>query len=226
VLELYERYRQNPGSVDPATRKAFESWTPPSETADAQPQAINGITVQKIVGAANLAECIRRYGHLAAQLDPLGSPPIGDPSLSPGRARHHRRRPSPASRIAGRGTGRGYIRERLRGDRKAAAGLLLNGRIRLRACIRAGRTRMAAARRRVRTIPSADGRAERPKPCSTASHKSRCSSAFCSGRSPEKRASRSKASTCSVPVLDEIICGAADHGARHAVLGMAHRGRS
>jgi 2-oxoglutarate dehydrogenase E1 component len=84
VLELYERYRQNPGSVDPATRKAFESWTPPSETADAQPQAINGITVQKIVGAANLAECIRRYGHLAAQLDPLGSPPIGDPSLSPG----------------------------------------------------------------------------------------------------------------------------------------------
>jgi 2-oxoglutarate dehydrogenase E1 component len=28
-----------------------------------------------------------------------------------------------------------------------------------------------------------------------------------------------------VPILDEIICGAADHGARHAVLGMAHRGR-
>ena len=28
-----------------------------------------------------------------------------------------------------------------------------------------------------------------------------------------------------VPMLDEMICGAADHGARHAVLGMAHRGR-
>src|SRR5581483_1659421 len=28
-----------------------------------------------------------------------------------------------------------------------------------------------------------------------------------------------------VPILDEIICGAAEHGARHAVLGMAHRGR-
>src|SRR4029079_1219018 len=28
-----------------------------------------------------------------------------------------------------------------------------------------------------------------------------------------------------VPILDEIICGSADHGARHAVLGMAHRGR-
>jgi 2-oxoglutarate dehydrogenase E1 component len=28
VLELYERYRQDPQSVDPATRTAFESWTP------------------------------------------------------------------------------------------------------------------------------------------------------------------------------------------------------
>src|SRR4029079_4406087 len=28
-----------------------------------------------------------------------------------------------------------------------------------------------------------------------------------------------------VPILDEIICGAAEHGARHAVLAMAHRGR-
>ena len=28
VLELYERYRQNPESVDPATREAFKSWTP------------------------------------------------------------------------------------------------------------------------------------------------------------------------------------------------------
>ena len=83
VLELYERYRQNPDSVDAETRKAFESWTPPAQPAGAQPQATAGpVDIQKIVGAANLADCIRRYGHLAAQLDPLGSAPIGDPSLS------------------------------------------------------------------------------------------------------------------------------------------------
>ena len=35
------------------------------------------------VGAVNLAQSIRRYGHLAAQLDPLGSRPVGDPSLLP-----------------------------------------------------------------------------------------------------------------------------------------------
>ena len=80
VLELYERYRQNPESVDAETRKTFESWTPPAEAGGAQ--STSGISIQKIVGAASLADCIRRYGHLAAQLDPLGSPPIGDPSLA------------------------------------------------------------------------------------------------------------------------------------------------
>src|ERR1041385_5502197 len=66
VLELYERYRQNPDSVDAATRKAFESWTPPAETAGTQPQVISGVsvregyggqvTIQKNVGGATLPE--------------------------------------------------------------------------------------------------------------------------------------------------------------------------
>src|SRR5262245_60752629 len=81
VVELYERYRQNPESVDPETRAVFEQWTPVDalQGASAAPHA----AVHIIVGAANLAESIRRYGHLAARLDPLGSQPIGDPSLSP-----------------------------------------------------------------------------------------------------------------------------------------------
>src|SRR3990167_8361042 len=84
VLELYERYRQNPEAVDPETRRAFETWTPsaepaPTETTGAAPS----LDTRVIVGAANRVESIRRYGHLAAHLDPLGSAPIGDPSLSP-----------------------------------------------------------------------------------------------------------------------------------------------
>ena len=82
VFELYERYRQNPDSVDAATRRIFEAWTPTEPAAPASP-APQGVNVQNIVGAANLAECIRRYGHLAARLDPLGSEPVGDPSLLP-----------------------------------------------------------------------------------------------------------------------------------------------
>jgi len=82
VLELYERYTKDPASVDPASRAIFERWTPP--TADeAAPPAESGVSVRRAVGAVNLAQSIRRYGHLAAQLDPLGSKPPGDPSLLP-----------------------------------------------------------------------------------------------------------------------------------------------
>src|SRR3954467_3584535 len=82
VLEAYERYRQNPASVDPETRALFETWTPPVEdTAAAIDGAAAGLPLQKMVGAVNLADSIRRYGHLAAQLDPLGGKAPGDPSL-------------------------------------------------------------------------------------------------------------------------------------------------
>ena len=72
VFELYERYRQNPDSIDPATRKIFEAWTPVEPDAPGSAAQAPAVGVQKIVGAANLTECIRRYGHLAAQLDPPG----------------------------------------------------------------------------------------------------------------------------------------------------------
>jgi 2-oxoglutarate dehydrogenase E1 component len=86
VLELYEKYRQDPQSVDAATREVFESWTPadavaPAAAATAPAGASPDVHV--IVGAANLAESIRRFGHLAAQLDPLGSAQIGDSTLLP-----------------------------------------------------------------------------------------------------------------------------------------------
>jgi 2-oxoglutarate dehydrogenase E1 component len=75
VVELYERFRQNPESVDPATREVFEQWAPVDATSEGGTDV--RVDVHKIVGAANLAESIRRYGHLAARLDPLGSDPIG-----------------------------------------------------------------------------------------------------------------------------------------------------
>jgi len=78
VLELYDRYRRDPASVDPETRAIFDQWTPPGESVAVE----GGMAYEKIVGAARLAQSIRRYGHLAAKLDPLGlRPPPGDPSL-------------------------------------------------------------------------------------------------------------------------------------------------
>jgi 2-oxoglutarate dehydrogenase E1 component len=82
VLELYERFRKDPSSVDPATRALFEQGPPPAAEATPTPAA-DGRALEKAVGAVNLAQSIRRYGHLAAQLDPLGKRPHGDPTLLP-----------------------------------------------------------------------------------------------------------------------------------------------
>src|SRR5688500_4352384 len=85
VYELYERFQRDPGSVDEATRTLFTNWSPDGE---AQPALGNGeapsVDTTAAIAAFNLAESIRRFGHLAARLDPLGiADPIGDPSLDP-----------------------------------------------------------------------------------------------------------------------------------------------
>src|SRR5437764_7458599 len=83
VLELYERYRQNPASVDAASRAIFDTWSPEDQLT-AEQEAIPEIApieVSKIVAASALVHAIRSRGHLGAHLDPLGSEPLGDPAL-------------------------------------------------------------------------------------------------------------------------------------------------
>jgi len=86
VLELYDRFRRDPASVDPATRAAFETWTPPADEsrpagATSSTAAADGVRPELYVGLVKLSGSIRRYGHLAAKLDPLGSERQGDPAL-------------------------------------------------------------------------------------------------------------------------------------------------
>jgi 2-oxoglutarate dehydrogenase E1 component len=86
AAELYDEFRRDPASVDAATRAFFERSGPPPEmpelgAPDSASRAASD-AVATIVGAVNLAESIRKFGHLAAQLDPLGSTPQGDPSLN------------------------------------------------------------------------------------------------------------------------------------------------
>ena len=90
VLELYDRFRRDPASLDPATRAFFELGPPPADlrvtaaaATTAPPRADEPQSLLRIVGAVNFAQSIRRYGHLAAQIDPLGSRPMGDPALEP-----------------------------------------------------------------------------------------------------------------------------------------------
>ncbi|MDQ3412577.1 MAG: 2-oxoglutarate dehydrogenase E1 component [Chloroflexota bacterium] len=89
VLDLYDQYLANPAAVEPELRAFFTDFTPPNlngttTVLPASAPAKPGVDIKAVVGAASLAEAIRDWGHLAAQLDPLGSPPIGAPELDPG----------------------------------------------------------------------------------------------------------------------------------------------
>jgi len=81
VLDLFERYRQDPAAVDAASRAAFAGWTPPATAAG--PRRASEPDVSAAAATAALAQGIRLFGHLGAQLDPLGAPPPGDPQLDP-----------------------------------------------------------------------------------------------------------------------------------------------
>jgi 2-oxoglutarate dehydrogenase E1 component len=77
VLELYERYQNNPDSVDEAARALFRQWKPTGQAAGAPA----GIHLNKLMAVANLAQAIRSYGYLAARLSPLADPQAKDPIL-------------------------------------------------------------------------------------------------------------------------------------------------
>src|SRR5262245_58072110 len=98
ALELYERFQQNPNSVDSAAREWLSKLPkPPAQSANrGTPEPPNSGTSEPpnsgtaeprnpgtLLGSFNYVQCIRRYGHLAATIDPLGSTPTGDPLLEP-----------------------------------------------------------------------------------------------------------------------------------------------
>ena len=90
IAEAFENYRRDPSSVDESWRQFFRfaenlgGVLPTSaETAGAPRGAIDASLLAKAAGAASLADSIRAYGHLAAEIDPLGNTPPGTPELTP-----------------------------------------------------------------------------------------------------------------------------------------------
>jgi 2-oxoglutarate dehydrogenase E1 component len=84
IAEVYEAYRRDPASVDESWRQFFRF----AESIAGGATGTGGIGagesfLRKVAGAASLLGAIERYGHLAVQLDPLGSPPLGAAELKP-----------------------------------------------------------------------------------------------------------------------------------------------
>ncbi|MED4866190.1 2-oxoglutarate dehydrogenase E1 component [Heyndrickxia faecalis] len=87
VMDLYEQYLEDPESIDEEARKVFDQWGAPAVSEGGSPtqgQAdisfqlpANPTIFSKMVAAVKLADNIRTFGHLAADINPLQKP-VGD----------------------------------------------------------------------------------------------------------------------------------------------------
>ncbi len=73
ILDLHDRYQNDPDTVDESTRKFF---------ANRKNEGLSGVDLHVLMGAINLAQAIRSHGYLAAHLDPLGTSTTDDPILT------------------------------------------------------------------------------------------------------------------------------------------------
>lgn len=75
VMELYEIYLENPELVEEDIRGLFDKYGPPSEETAHESTSITNVSdevaTEKIIAAVSLADKIRGYGHLAADIYPL-----------------------------------------------------------------------------------------------------------------------------------------------------------
>jgi 2-oxoglutarate dehydrogenase E1 component len=230
VAELYEKYRQDPASVDAGSRAAFDRWSPPESKvaaltpASAPAPAEVPASIRAVVGAVNLAECIRRYGHLAAQLDPLGSAPTGDPSLDP--AAHGITETDlqqlPASLVGG------PVAKGARDAREAME------RLRRIYCTNTGYDYAAifVPEEREWLRHAAEFGAFRPPndPIDPLGLLERITQVevferFLHRTFPGKTRFSVEGLDMLIPILDEVIVDACDAGTHHVLIGMAHRGR-
>jgi 2-oxoglutarate dehydrogenase E1 component len=223
VLELYDRYRRDPSSVDAQTRAVFDAWTPELDSI-AKPAATSGVGLEKVVGAVNYAQAIREHGHLAAHLDPLGTPPLGDPMLDP--AAHgideHDLRQLPASLIGGpiaEGAANAFEAiTALRAVYSATTGYDYDH---VRSPEERAWLRYAAEARPFSLT------ADPVNPLNLLERLTQIESfeRFLHRIFPGKSRFSLEGLDMMVPILDEVISSAAEIGIRNMLIGMAHRGR-
>lgn len=81
IMEMYEKYLEDPESIDSDLKELFNQWGAPvveegweqsaPRTGTFRPAPQGQVDYHKIVAAVKLADNIRFYGHLAADINPL-----------------------------------------------------------------------------------------------------------------------------------------------------------
>lgn len=244
IVDLYDQYQRDPKAVDEATRAFFQQWTPPvlDGQRDAPPMldgqrpapAINGAippapvsgdAMLTIVGVANLAQAIREYGHLAAQLDPLGGTPPGEPSLA---LDYHGLTEADLQRLPASLVG-GPVAERT-----ATAWEAINELRRLYSGTRTGydfdHLRIPEVRAWLRDAVEADPYGPTTTPIDEVRLLDRLTQVelfehFIHTNYPGKTRFSIEGLDMLTPILDEVIGSAVTAGIYEILIGMAHRGR-
>ncbi len=83
AAEQFEAYRRDPASVEESWRQLFRFAESLAGVAGGSAAGATDADYARIVaGVARYTSSIRAYGHLAVQLDPLGTPPPGAPEMT------------------------------------------------------------------------------------------------------------------------------------------------
>ena len=224
VLELYDRYRQNPASVDSATRAIFDTWSPDSLAAGGAVTETAPYAVSKIVAASALAHAIRSRGHLGAHLDPLGSEPLGDPALL---TRTHGISDEDLAQLPPDVVG-GHAAEGARNALEAIAALraMYSGTIsyefdQVKSPVERNWLRDAVGLQLYRKSPDRASQQAVLKRLTQVEAFER----FLHQTYPGQKRFSLEGTDVLVPMLDEIIRGAIESGTGEVIIGMAHRGR-
>jgi 2-oxoglutarate dehydrogenase E1 component len=232
VLDLYERFVQDPESLPQEWRTFFQTSPPewdgagaPAEVAPAAGGTAAGpaLDVEKLVAARELSRTIRVRGHTAARLNPLRFEPDPDPALS---LEFHGLTEAdlealPAAVVLGHSQGSANALEEVRRLREVYSGTIgydyhhipnAHERAWLREAIESARFTAPLDANGKRALLE---RLTRVEGFEKYLHKTFFG---------QKRFSI-EGTDMLVPILEEVASAAARAGTRDAIIGMAHRGR-
>jgi 2-oxoglutarate dehydrogenase E1 component len=214
----------NGHAVAPPPPRAEPTTAPPTPAPSPGVPEAGDELFAAVAAAVAIVQAIRRHGHLAARLDPLGSEPIGDPALEPERlvppltTELQARIPAALLGVHVPGETAADTLPRLREIYCGTSAYEVEHisdheqRVWLRAVIESGRYRQALSDEEKRRL------LERLTEVEGFEHYLR--RAFLG----QKQFSIEGLDVM-VPMLDEAIALAAEEGAHEVVFGMAHRGR-
>ncbi len=223
VAEQLEAYRRDPSSVDESWRQFFRlAEQLGGGSASGGSASVGDVaSMRAVAGAASLVASIRQYGHLAAQVDPLGSAPPGAAELTP---EYHGITESDLARVPGIALGfDGFATaaDVVRSLREAYSGPIGYELEHIASDVeRAWLRRVIETREFTKALDDAAKKQLLMRLTEVDGLERFLGFAF-----QGKKRFSIEGNDALVPILDAAIDGAARRGARKVVIGMAHRGR-